>query len=144
MKKFIFGAAVVAAAGFGTFTANQSNNQAQMSDLQLENVEILAADGDSMIDHMWTVGNTDYDYDSNGKKKPKKPKQGKDAGTRAERIKYYINSDGYGWAIMECMVSTSFKTLFCLPQGHIWREEITPSHNVRPVEHIEIDQHLIR
>ena len=56
MKKILFGAAVVAAAGFGTFTANQNNNQAQMSDLQLENVEILAADGDSMIDHMWEVG----------------------------------------------------------------------------------------
>ena len=44
MKKFIFGAAVVAAAGFGTFTANQNNNQALLSDLQLENVEVFGQD----------------------------------------------------------------------------------------------------
>ena len=41
MKKFLFGAAVVAAAGFGTFTANQNNNQALLSDLQLDNVEVF-------------------------------------------------------------------------------------------------------
>lgn len=47
MKKIVLGAAFVAAAGFGTFTANQSNNQAQMSDLQMENIEALAQNGES-------------------------------------------------------------------------------------------------
>ncbi|MCR4558459.1 MAG: hypothetical protein K5685_00090 [Bacteroidales bacterium] len=42
MKKIVLGAAFVAAAGFGTFTATQNNNKAQLSDLELENIEILA------------------------------------------------------------------------------------------------------
>ena len=42
LKKTLFGAAIVAAAGFGTFTANQNNNQSQLSELQLENIEYLA------------------------------------------------------------------------------------------------------
>ena len=71
MKKIVLGAAFVAAAGFGTFTANQNNNQAQLSDLQLENVEILASGGeaDSMIDHMWKVGNNSQGEDNNQENK---------------------------------------------------------------------------
>ncbi|MBR4326181.1 MAG: hypothetical protein IKP73_11715 [Bacteroidales bacterium] len=42
MKKVIFGLAVVAAAAFGVYTANKDNAEAQMSNLQLENVEALA------------------------------------------------------------------------------------------------------
>jgi hypothetical protein len=52
MKKFLFGAAVVAAAGFGTFTANQNNNQAQLSDLELDNIEVLAEAEDNLEDLM--------------------------------------------------------------------------------------------
>jgi hypothetical protein len=55
MKKFLFGAAVVAAAGFGTFTANQNNNEEQLSQLQLENIEILA-DAESEDDFKKATG----------------------------------------------------------------------------------------
>ena len=42
VKKLIFSAAVVAASVFGVYTANQNNEKANLSALQLENVEILA------------------------------------------------------------------------------------------------------
>ena len=41
MKKIILGA-VVAAAIFGGFTANQTSSEVAMSDLQVENLEVLA------------------------------------------------------------------------------------------------------
>lgn len=41
MKKVIFGLAVVAAAALGVYSANTDNAMAQMSDLQMENVEAL-------------------------------------------------------------------------------------------------------
>ena len=41
MKKVIFGLAVVAAAAFGAYNANKADAKAQMSDLQMENVEAL-------------------------------------------------------------------------------------------------------
>ena len=42
MKKVIFGLAVVAAAAFGSYNANKADATAQMSDLQMENLEILS------------------------------------------------------------------------------------------------------
>ena len=42
MKKVIFGLAVVAAAAFGAYTANMDNAVAQMSDLQMDEIETLA------------------------------------------------------------------------------------------------------
>ena len=42
MKKVLFGLAVVAAAAFGVYTANKDIAGAQMSDLQVENIELLA------------------------------------------------------------------------------------------------------
>ena len=42
MKKILFGLAVVAAAAFGVYTANKDIAGAQMSDLQVENIELLA------------------------------------------------------------------------------------------------------
>jgi len=41
MKKIFISAAVVAASVFGFYTANQNNAKANLSDLQLENVEAL-------------------------------------------------------------------------------------------------------
>ncbi|MBO7598164.1 MAG: hypothetical protein J6T70_14085 [Bacteroidales bacterium] len=41
MKKVIFGMAVVAAAAFGAYNANTTDEDAQLSDLQMENVEAL-------------------------------------------------------------------------------------------------------
>ena len=46
MKKIFISAAVVAAAVFGVYTANQNNAMAQMSDLQMENIEALGQDGE--------------------------------------------------------------------------------------------------
>ncbi|MCQ2973346.1 MAG: NVEALA domain-containing protein [Bacteroidales bacterium] len=40
MKKLFISVAIVAAGAFGIFQANQNNNQ--LSDLQMENVELLA------------------------------------------------------------------------------------------------------
>jgi len=42
MKKLFFGMAVVAAATFGAYNANKTNADSQMSDLQMENLEIIA------------------------------------------------------------------------------------------------------
>lgn len=42
MKKVIFGLAVVAAATFGVYNANTNNAIAQLSDLQLDEIETLA------------------------------------------------------------------------------------------------------
>lgn len=47
MKKLFFGMAVVAAATFGAYNANKTNANSQMSDLQMENVEILAEGEDN-------------------------------------------------------------------------------------------------
>jgi len=46
MKKVIFGLAVVAVAAFGAYNANKADAKAQMSDLQLENIEALGQDGE--------------------------------------------------------------------------------------------------
>lgn len=46
MKKVIFGLAVVAAAALGVYNANKGNVKAQMSDLQMENIEALGQDGE--------------------------------------------------------------------------------------------------
>lgn len=42
MKKVLLGLAVVAAAAFGAYTANMDNAVAQMSDLQMDEIETLA------------------------------------------------------------------------------------------------------
>lgn len=46
MKKVFFIAAVVAAAAFGVMKATETNVNNTMSDLQLENVEVLAQEGE--------------------------------------------------------------------------------------------------
>ena len=46
MKKIFISAAVVAASVFGVYTANQNNAMAQMSDLQMENIEALGQQGE--------------------------------------------------------------------------------------------------
>ena len=46
MKKVIFGLAVVAAAAFGAYNANKADAKAQLSDLQMENVEALGNGGE--------------------------------------------------------------------------------------------------
>ena len=46
MKKVIFGLAVVAVAALSVYNANKSNATAQMNDLQLENIEALAQQGE--------------------------------------------------------------------------------------------------
>lgn len=61
MKKIVLGAAFVAAACLGTFTANQNSNEAQMSDLQLENVEALA-DREAVYTDCSTVCGRLYGY----------------------------------------------------------------------------------
>ena len=102
LKKTLFGAAVVAAAGFGTFTANQNNKQALLSDLQLDNVEILAeGDTDSMIDHMWKVGNDYYNNQNN--------ESSEKVGTIWVEAQVYIDSNGYGWAVYKCQYGGKHK-----------------------------------
>ena len=46
MKKIIFGLAVVAAVAFGAYNVNKADAKAQMSDLQLENIEALGQLGE--------------------------------------------------------------------------------------------------
>ena len=58
MKKLFFGMAVVAAAAFGVYTANKDNAEAQMSNLQMENIEILA-EGESNVSYCF------WDYYAN-------------------------------------------------------------------------------
>jgi len=58
MKKIFISAAVVAASVFGFYTANQNIAMANLSALEMENLELLAeGEPGSMIDHMWSVGN---------------------------------------------------------------------------------------
>ncbi len=46
MKNLIFSAAVVAASVFGVYTANQNSAMANLSALQMENIEALGGIGD--------------------------------------------------------------------------------------------------
>ena len=47
MKRLFISDAVVAASVFVVYTANQNNAMAQMSDLQMENIEALGQQGES-------------------------------------------------------------------------------------------------